>query len=102
MLRYIFSPIIETDSLLTIEVINGNNTLPYLIGNLDDDIRNLATSIDDITFQFCRSANSMADRITKFLVIVLFVISIIFILLLFKKKKKSLSCYSLKRKKHTI
>lgn len=58
--------IIGSDSLIVIEAINRKNIPPFVIGNLVDDIKNLALQIDNITFQFCRrSANTIAGRIGK-------------------------------------
>lgn len=60
------SVIIESNSLIGIQAINGNTLSPFLICNLVEETKNLALEIDNISFHYCRkSSNRMADRIAK-------------------------------------
>lgn len=58
--------IIESDSLVTIRVINGEINLSKLIANVVEDIKMLAKDIRNIKFVCCnRPANMLADMLIK-------------------------------------
>lgn len=87
------SVIIESDSHITIQAINGKTLPPFLISDLVEYIKNLARHIDNISFVFCkRCANTW--KIGSLKCILMLVLSIVAInnnisLVIVKKK----SCY---------
>lgn len=58
--------IMETDSVIIVNVINGEATPPRLIGNIVEDIKMLPKAVRNMKFVYCnRSTNMLADMLGR-------------------------------------